>query len=220
MRTVSFIRGMGSTLPPLLCTYRGSAPFVSCNPNDAGVYDCRNASQQEFTREQWEAIPCAAPWRGESVGSNYTGREADLAVSEANRARIGTGVTITPQTPSTPPPQAPPPGVRVGLTTAELEAQRIRQQEEEYDRRRELQDAARREQQRIAQERRLQEQAEIARRAAQEEEDRIQMELERNRQQLAARTGVPSATDAPTGVETKPAGSFPWWLVALLVALQ
>jgi hypothetical protein len=88
---------------------------------------------------------------------------------------------------------------------------RLRLQEEERQRQ-----AVRQEQERQQLAQLERERLERERLAAEREQSRIQAELERNRRQLAERQGT-GFTGTPAPAKTETAGSFPWWLLGLLL---
>lgn len=209
MRRIHTIRSFGGGLrPPLMCLYRG-AEFLSCVSNDQNVYECREATRADFTREEWDYTPCAGPVLGPyetvtaavSPGVTYAGQAAPPAVNIVNERMLAEE------------------RARILANQNRMEEERLarlRLQEEE----RQLQ-ISRQEQQRLAaeQERQRLAQLERERLAAEQEQARIQAELERNRQQQALRQGTGS-TGTPESAETKTAGNFPWWLLALLLVSQ
>ena len=222
MMKINVIRSFGGGLtPPLICQKPNSRGRYeeawTCDAADQNIYACREGMPSDTTPEVWAATGC--------------GRAVTAAQITAATGYVAPRATSAPQ--------APPPAVTV-MSQRALEEERarilanqnraeeerlarlrvieedrarqqaaIRAQEQAYDRDREAQDRARREAQR-------RNQLERERLAAEREQARVQAELERNRQQLAERqAAAPTPAGQPAG-QTKPAGGFPWWLIALL----
>lgn len=200
MRRINTIRSFGGGLrPPLMCRYRGSGEFLSCLSNDQNVYECREATRADFTREEWDNTPCAGPVLGPyetvtaavSPGVTYAGQAAPPAVNIVNERMLAE-------------------------ERARILANQNRMEEERLARLRVQEEERQRQAVRQEQERQRLAQLERERLAAEQEQARIQAELERNRQQQALRQGTGS-TGTPAPAETKTAGSFPWWLLGLLL---
>lgn len=197
MRRIETIRGLGRLIPPLMCEVPGYGPVLSCVESSQDVYSCRAATRSDFTREEWDNTPCAGPVLG----------PYEVTVTAVSPS---TGYTV----------QAPPPAVTIS------DPERIRREQEDASRREwyryhQENERARLERERIEAARLERERLERERIQAEQEQRRIQEELERNRRQLAERQQVTVTVpvNAPPGVETQK-GSFPWWLLALLLVSQ
>lgn len=197
MRRIETIRGLGRLIPPLMCEVPGYGPVLSCVEWSQDVYSCRAATRSDFTREEWDNTPCAGPVLG----------PYEVTVTAVSPS---TGYTV----------QAPPPAVTIS------DPERIRREQEnasrlEWYRYHQENERARKERERIEAARLERERLERERIQAEQEQRRIQEELERNRRQLAERQQVTVTVpvNAPPGVETQK-GSFPWWLLALLLVSQ
>ena len=216
MRRINTIRSFGGGLrPPLMCLYRGGE-FLSCLAYVQESYRCREATRADFTREEWDNTPCAGPVLGPyetvttavSPGVTYAGQAAPPAVNIVNERMLAEE------------------RARILANQNRMEEERLarlRVQEEEHQRQAVRQEQERQrlvqlERERLAaeQERQRLAQLERERLAAEQEQARIQAELERNRQQQALRQGTGS-TGTPASAETETAGSFPWWLLGLLL---
>lgn len=206
MRRIETIRGLGRLVPPLICNRPGTGGRYldqwSCHEEDQDLWNCREAQPSDTTPELWAAEGC--------------GR----ALIQLPGPTAATVQTATVQTAPDRAPQAPPPAVSI------TDPERIRREQEDASRREwyryhQENERARKERERIEAARLERERLERERIQAEQEQRRIQEELERNRRQLAERQQVTVTVpvNAPPGVETQK-GSFPWWLLALLLASQ
>jgi hypothetical protein len=210
MRKINVIRSFGGGLtPPLICqkpNTRGRyADTWSCEASDQDVYACREAMPSDTDPETWARTGCGRAVTAAQITA-ATGYVAPRAASA---------------------PQAPPPAVTV-MSQRALEEERARilanqnRAEEERLARLRLQEEER-QRQAVRQEQERQQLAQLERErlererlAAEREQSRIQAELERNRRQLAERQGT-GFTGTPAPAKTETAGSFPWWLLGLLL---
>ena len=213
MRQINIIRGFGGGLlvPPLICNRPSTGGRYieqwTCDPSDQYLFSCREATPADTDPESWALTGC--------------GR----ALSAATSGGGGSGnATVTAPEPGAPPrsPQAAPPAVNIvnermlAEERARILANQNRMEEERLARLRLQEEERQRQAVRQEQERQRLAELERQRLAAEQEQARIQAELERNRQQQALRQGTGS-TGTPAPAETKTAGSFPWWLLGLLL---